>query len=165
MKKWQKILLLVIICDITYYLSFNLLNCTSLNDSIINGISFIFLILPIVIYILIVKRLKHKEEEISKESLKVIKLFELNKSYDFKQITNKKHKIIEREYSRKSLNRVTGSSIIKYHIENNINNLRVDIENAIYNLELLDKYLEEVKKISDYESISIGNYSIEETKK
>ena len=43
--------------------------------------------------------------------------------YNFKKILRKKHHIVEREYSRKSLERVTGDGIIKYYIENNINSL------------------------------------------
>lgn len=89
----------------------------------------------------------------------------LNEKYHFKRITKKKHNIIDREYSRKSLERVTGSSIIKYHIENNIDLIRTDIENAIYNIDLLEEYTKEVDKIINYKSENKTNYSLKNFKK
>ena len=62
----------------------------------------------------------------------------MNESYQFKDIKRKKRNIIEREYSRKSLDRVTGKSIINYHLDNNINGIRTDLENAIFNITLLE---------------------------
>ena len=43
----------------------------------------------------------------------VDKITKLNELYQFKDIKRKKRNIIEREYSRKSFDRVTGKSIIK----------------------------------------------------
>lgn len=86
-------------------------------------------------------------------------MLELNESYNFKEIKQNKRSITEREYSRKSLDRVTGTSIIKYHIENNIEDIRTDIENAIYNINLLERYAKDVEKILLCESINNSEYS------
>ena len=56
------------------------------------------------------------------------------KNKNFKKIICKKRDIIQREYSRKSLDRVNGNDIIKYHIENNIKGLEqiLKIQYTIY---------------------------------
>lgn len=77
----------------------------------------------------------------------------------------KNRRIREEEYSRKSLDRVTVSSIVKYHIENNINGLRTDIENAIFNINLLNEYKKEVESISKIESKNESKYSFKKFKK
>lgn len=89
----------------------------------------------------------------------------LKRIFIIQRITKKKHNIIDREYSRKSLERVTGSSIIKYHIENNIDLIRTDIENAIYNIDLLEEYTKEVDKIINYKSENKTNYSLKKFQK
>lgn len=109
--------------------------------------------------------IKKENEEVSKSSIKIQELNKLNEKYHFKRITKKKHNIIDREYSRKSLERVTGSSIIKYHIENNIDLIRTDIENAIYNIDLLEEYTKEVDKIINYKSENKTNYSLKKFQK
>ena len=60
---------------------------------------------------------------------------------------------------------MTGSSIIKYHIENNIDLIRTDIENAIYNIDLLEEYTKEVDKIINYKSEYKPNYSLKKFQK
>lgn len=130
--------------------------------------------LPLVIFCLIILIslifiykfiLKKQDEEIEKISKKVIKLKKVNEEYKFEEIKMKDRRIREEEYSRKSLDRVTVDSIIKYHIENNINGLRTDIENAIYNIKLLNEYKEEVESISKIESINESKYSFKKFKK
>lgn len=119
-----------------------------------------------IIYFFIIKRVIKKEnDEVIKTSLKIQELLRVNDSYDFKTIKKIKHSITQREYSRKSLDRVTGSSVIKYHIENNIDDLRTDIENAIYNISLLDKYNEEVKKIEKTDSNNESKYLLKKFKR
>lgn len=102
----------------------------------------IIIICGIIYYIL--------SNKIKKESLKINKLIKLNKECDLKKLYKRKHKIYEREYSRKSLDRVIGNDIIKYHIENNINNIRDDIELSIQNKEAYLKYIEEVNKLKKW---------------
>lgn len=166
MKKWMKILLVIISCYVIYFLMLGILSFTTLNNQVVLNVSLIFGILPALFYVLVIKRIIRKENDyITNVSSKIQKLIELNKSYDFKKITKTKHKIVEREYSRKSLDRVTASSVIKYHIENDIDYLRTDIENAIHNINLLDKYNSEIEKISSYESDNKSKYSLKKFKK
>lgn len=166
MKKWHKILLITITSTISYTLTSTILRLTSLDEQTKNNISFTFFILPIIIYIFIIRRIIQKEnEEISKISPKIKKLNELNNSYEFKEITKKKYNIIEREYSRKSLDRVTGSSIIRYRIENNIDSFRTNLENAIYNIKLLEDYNKKLEEIAKYESINTSTYSTKKFKR
>lgn len=160
MKKWKKVILIILLCYVSFYSSYGVLKCISIDMEIALDISAIFFLLPIIIYFLIIKPIINKEnKEITKISPKIQDLIKVNESYDFKSINQNKHNIVEREFSRKSLYRVTGASVIKYHIENNINSFRTDIENAIYNINLLDKYNEEVKLIEQYEFVNNSKYS------
>lgn len=166
MKKCQKILLLITLCYISYFFSLVLFNITSFNKYVAFYISYVFLILPLLIYFLIIKRvIENEKKEVIKSSLKIQKLIELNNQYKFKKILKKNRNISEREYSRKSLDRVTSSSIIKYHIENNIDSIRTDIENYIYNINLFEIYKKNVNMISNIESENNSNFSIDKFKK
>lgn len=160
MKKWQKVLLVLIACHLNFYLVEFILSFTSLSEREISEISSISFLLPIPIYFFVKKVVIRKDnEEIKRTSLKVQKLTELNNSFDFKEILEKNRSIVEREYSRKSLYRVTATSVIKYHIENNINLIRTDIENALYNLSLLEAYNKQVAILTSYESVNNSKYS------
>lgn len=160
MKKWQKTTLIIISGYISYYTSYILFKLLALNEQTIVVISTLIGLFPLILYIFVIRKMIKKEnEEVSKSSIKIQELNKLNEKYHFKRITKKKHNIIDREYSRKSLERVTGSSIIKYHIENNIDLIRTDIENAIYNIDLLEEYTKEVDKIINYKSKNKTNYS------
>ena len=166
MKKWQKAVLIGLTCYASYYLSYRILLLTSLTNKLIQEISVVFFLLPIIVYFLIIKTIIRKQDdEVSKISLKIKKINELNNMYNFKKILRKKYHIVEREYSRKSLERVTGDGIIKYYIENNINSFRTDIESALYNLSLLDEYTKEAMKIADIESDNLTKYPINKFKK
>ena len=149
---------------ISFYISFCLacviVSLTSLKGTISIIIFFLIFILPIIIYNFIIKRIINKENEVvSKTSKKIQKITKLNESYQFKDIKRKKRNIIEREYSRKSLDRVTGKSIINYHLDNNINGIRTDLENAIFNITLLEKYNKDVEKVLQSESTNNSKYS------
>ena len=124
MKKQQKAVLIGLVCCASYYLAYRILLLTSLTNKMIQEISVAFFLLPIIVYFLIIKTIIRKQDDaVSKSSLKIKKINELNNMYNFKKILRKKYHIVEREYSRKSLERVTGDGIIKYYIENNINSL------------------------------------------
>lgn len=166
MKKWQKTTLIIISGYISYYTSYILFKLLALNEQTIVVISTLIGLFPLILYIFVIRKMVKKEnEEVSKSSIKIQELNKLNEKYHFKRITKKKHNIIDREYSRKSLERVTGSSIIKYHIENNIDLIRTDIENAIYNIDLLEEYTKEVDKIINYKSENKTNYSLKKFQK
>jgi len=156
MKNGKKIFILFCISVISFSFISTSLGYTSLDEQSIENISFVCVILFVIMYILITK---NEEKNVILNSKKIQMLINLNESYQFKDISQNNHRILEQEYSRKSLNRVTASSIIKYHIENDMNSLRTDIENAIYNLELLEKYKDEVREIRDYESVNETKYS------
>lgn len=166
MKKWQKTILIIISGYISYYTSYILFKLLALNEQTIVVISTLIGLFPLILYIFVIRKMIKKEnEEVSKSSIKIQELNKLNEKYHFKRITKKKHNIIDREYSRKSLERVTGSSIIKYHIENNIDLIRTDIENTIYNIDLLEEYTKEVDKIINYKSKNKTNYSLKKFQK
>lgn len=111
------------------------------DEDTLSIIVLIFLILPLLIYFFVIKKyIKRGEEYIKEISPKIKEITLINNKYVFREITNNKHFIREREYSRRSLDRVTGYSIIMYNIENNVNYLRTDIENALYNINLLWDY-------------------------
>lgn len=165
MKKWKKIILIAISCYFSFYFAYWTSSLTTLNDKVTSIICLLFFILPIIIYNFVIKRIVNKENEIvGKTSQKIQKIIKLNESYNFKGIKQNRRSITEREYSRKSLDRVTGTSIIKYHIENNINEIRTDVENAIYNIDLLEKYTKKIEEILLCESINNSEYSLNKYK-
>ena len=142
-----------ILLILTYYIIFSvscfLLNLTSLRQEQIINISLLLCLLSIIVYYSIIKKyIKKEETEVINKSDKIKKLNEINKKYSFKKITNCKRKIIEREFSRKSLYNVKSIDVIRYNIENNIDFIRTDIENAIYNIKMLDDYNKEVNKLT-----------------
>ena len=165
MKKWKRNILMVISFYISFCLACVIVSLTSLKGTISIIIFFLIFILPIIIYNFIIKRIINKENEVvSKTSKKIQKITKLNESYQFKDIKRKKRNIIEREYSRKSFDRVTGKSIINYHLDNNINGIRTDLENAIFNITLLEKYNKDVEKVLQSESINNSKYSTKKFK-
>lgn len=165
MKKWKRNILMVILFYISFCLACVIVSLTSLKGTISIIIFFLIFILPIIIYNFIIKRIINKENEVvSKTSKKIQKITKLNELYQFKDIKRKKRNIIEREYSRKSFDRVTGKSIIKYHLDNNINGIRTDLENAIFNITLLEKYNKDVEKVLQSESINNSKYSTKKFK-
>ena len=145
----KKNILLILTCYIIFSASCFLLNLTSLRQEQIINISLLLCLLPIMVYYSIIKKhIKKEETEVINKSDKIKKLNEINKKYSFKKITNCKRKIKEREFSRKSLYNVKSIDIIRYNIENNIDFIRTDIENAIYNIKMLDDYNKEVNKLT-----------------
>lgn len=160
MTKKEKTILAVIICCFSFYLSYSVFSLIISNE-ILFIVSLFFAILPLIIYNLVIKKVIAEENKIvSETSSKIKDIIKLNELSNFKEIKQIEHNIVEREYSRKSLDRVTGESIIKYHIENNIEYIRTDIENAIYNINIMDKYNEEVDKILSRESVNNTEFSL-----
>lgn len=184
MKKPKKYVLYTIIgilCFCCYiisyykYHSFSLetFNSTTIeNSSIKENLEYLFtsqefvwllcFCLPIIIFMvgkviirLIKAIIKRREKRVFDSSIKIQKIAELNNI--FKNINEVHRTIFEREYSRKSLDRVTGDGIIKYHIENDTDLLRTDIENAIYNLEALDDYNKKAEEIVKSDDNNITN--------
>ena len=99
-----------------------------------------FLIILSLIFALVVLYIDIRNDKVIEisENIKALKI--LNNLYYFKKI-NKSSRIIHRYVkSLKTLKRITLDEIVGYDIENNIDFLRNDIENAIYNNKLYIQY-------------------------
>ena len=106
MKKWQRILLIIVMCYLSFYLAYWILSLTTLNENVSSIICLFFFILPIIVYNFIIKKIIIRENEIvSALSTKIQKVIKLNESYNFKDIKRNKHSITEREYSRNNIQR------------------------------------------------------------
>lgn len=158
MNRWVKVLLVTGISFLLCLIFFSLLSNFNIDNKMHENLNMLALVLSICLSLVIVNTISPKREKnIKDNSEKIKQIEELNKN--FKKIRCKKRDIIQREYSRKSLDRVNGNDIIKYHIENNIKGLRTDIENLIYNISLLDEYEKNVAKILEQESVNNTKYS------
>ncbi len=148
--------IIIVVCSfVCFYLGYYLFEGNDLGEYI----SVICFFIPIVIYLLVIKNIIKREDiEVSNNSVKIRKIEEVNNRYSFKKISKNKHKIYEREYSRRSLDRVTGNSIIRYNIENNIDNIRSDIESALYNINLLEDYNKDIDGIINSKTINNSKY-------
>lgn len=127
----------------------------------------VFLIIGIIIIVWYVfnKVNCNKVERIS-ENVKQLKI--INQTYNFKEFINKKRKIVHSTNSHRSFDKTTASDVIGYHIENNINNIRDDIEISNYNKELYDKYMIDFNSLNyntDVELINIEKLSEKKFKK
>jgi len=158
MNRWVKVLLVTGISFLLCLIFFSLLSNFNIDNKMHENLNMLALVLSICLSLVIVNAISRKREEVIEvNSEKVKQIEELNKN--FKKISSKKHNVLEREYSRKSLDRVNGDDVIKYHIENDIKGLRTDIENSIYNISLLDEYEKNVAKILEQESVNKTKYS------
>ena len=118
---------------------------------------FLFL-LPFILYfvscgikkIIIARHKKHitkMERKVMEVSKNYQEVLNLNNKYKFIALDKNKFDIYEREYSLKSYDRVSGSDIIRYYVENNTSDLRSKIELAIKNKKLYDRYMKEFLNI------------------
>lgn len=152
MKKWKKVLIVVLICYICFYLSSVILSSINMEESLVNNISLIMFILPIIIYFTskpILKKIEKENEEIIKNISKNYKqLKEINDKYKFYTFNIKDRQIKQREYSLKNYDRALAKDIVMYQIENNIDNIRFDIVNAYRNKKLYEEYLKECDNIN-----------------
>ncbi len=160
MNKIEKGILLGIACYFSALIGTMFFGVIIEDEDTLSIIVLIFLILPLLIYFFVIKKYIKREEEYVKEiSPKIKEITLINNKYVFREITNNKHFIREREYSRRSLDRVTGYSIIMYNIENNVNYLRTDIENALYNINLLWDYKKDIEDVLKKEFVNESNYT------
>ena len=114
--------------------------------------NYYFLEIPIIIYFLIrlILFFVHKREVtiVTKYSNKISKINSKKEELNFAEI-KKNHYIAEREYSRKSLDRVRMEDILFYHLDNNTNDLRTNLENSLQNkekLETLKNYIDNLEE-------------------
>lgn len=87
--------------------------------------------------------------EVLQTSEKIKEIKKLNEQCNFNIIYKTLHELKEREYSRKSFDRLSLDTVIKYYIEINNDFLRDDIENSIFNNQLFEYYYKKVKNIED----------------
>lgn len=129
---------------------------------------FILFLLILIIYVCMLVNIKINEDKLisnvknNSENFKKLILF--NESIKFENIEKYYHKINEREYSVRSYDKARAKDILRYNIENNIDNLKTDIEKAIKNKKIYDDYVakfdtlsENVKKNSNVESRKFKN--------
>lgn len=152
MKKWQKNMLIIgvwyIITDILYI---TVLTKISTEMKAIK-VFFILFMVPLVIYFLsitIYKIIKFFiQQKVLQNSLKIKEINKLFERYTFETIVNSKRKLAEREYSRKSLDRIRGRDVLYYHLDHNIDGILEDVEKAIANKEKYDDFVAKAKQIS-----------------
>lgn len=166
MKKVFKVFVLLLICSCCFYFAYWLLSLTSLDKDNIMFISYIFYFSPILIYFFVIKKnIKQDNDYVTKLSSKIQDVIKVNDKYEFKKIECKKRSISQREYSRKSLDRIKAYEVFAYNMDNNIRFLRDDVENAIYNINLLDQYNKEINEIIERESENNSKYSLKKYKR
>lgn len=61
MKKWQRILLIIVMCYLSFYLAYWILSLTTLNENVSSIICLFFFILPIIVYNFIIKKIIIRE--------------------------------------------------------------------------------------------------------
>jgi len=106
--------------------------------------------LVIGVVLIIIDVLYNKVEKIS-ENVKYLK--KLNNDFSFKYFNQKQRRINHQCHSYRQYDRTSSSDVIGYHIENNIDYLRDDIEIAIHNKKIYDNYLK-VYELIDYNTNS-----------
>lgn len=141
MSKAKKVLIFLLIWMFNYQVISILNYILKLNGEFTNNLNIIAFILPIIIYIFIIKNIFNYYKKLILISTKAIKIKELNNKYQF---NNKINTITVKEQvsSKRKFNNITKEEVIRYYIENDINYLRKLIENTILNLQNLKKYKE-----------------------
>lgn len=125
-----------------------------MNQDVLTVVVLYVVSIIICVYYIINRIYYNKVEKISEN---VKKLKAINESYTFKEFAIKKRKIVHGTNSHRSFDKTTASDVIGYHIENNINGIRNDIETANYNKELFDKYMVEFNSLNYNTDIELLN--------
>ncbi len=152
---------LIFICIILWYIGFYALS--SLFKSIISNntlIVFLSFFIPTfivtIIYYSIKKIVTSRNDKVKEYSVKYKKIQEINEMYNFLDVKNK-IKLEENEFSIKSFNDILAKQVVLYRIENNEDNIREWIENAMVNEDTYKKYKEVIESINDKTDISLIN--------
>ncbi len=103
----------------------------------------------IIIVIILILKNEQNKSSVMHYSEKFQQLLQLNRNYLFYE-TKKYRTINYPATSKKNCEKLTFSDIIDYYLENNIDGLRSDIENIIYNKNLYLEYLKEFEMISGH---------------
>ena len=110
-------------------------------------------ILIIIVFNKIIPKIKLKHEIKQEENVKSISnayndILEINKKYNFEKIPSNKINIFKEEFYPRNYYKANAIKIVRYNIENNINNIRDIIKKAIKNKVLYEKYVDECTKIN-----------------
>ena len=89
-----------------------------------------------------------KEKAVKTISKNYQEVLRLNHEFDFEPIDNNKLFILNREYSLKSYDRAQFEEVLRYNIENNIDDIRTEIKKAINNENLYNLYSSQVSNIN-----------------
>lgn len=99
-----------------------------------------------------------KEKAVKTISKNYQEVLRLNHEFDFEPIDNNRLFILNREYSLKSYDRAQFQEVLRYNIENNIDDIRTEIKKAINNENLYNLYSSQVSNIN----FDLDESSIEE---
>ena len=89
-----------------------------------------------------------KEKVVKTISKNYQEVLRLNHEFDFEPIDNNRLFILNREYSLKSYDRAQFEEVLRYNIENNIDDIRTEIKKAINNENLYNLYSSQVSNIN-----------------
>ena len=175
MKKGYLIFVCVVVWYIIFYVIFELLKNVISNNVIHVFISFFLPSFIVTILYFLIKHLvsihndkiEMKNELVKKVSAKYKAVLNVNIKYNFHKIYYETI-LEENEFSIKSFNDILAKQIVLYRIENNEDNIREWIEDAIFNEGIYKYYNREIKAINsktDNESINKIGLSIDEFNK
>lgn len=88
-----------------------------------------------------------KEKAVKTISKNYQEVLKLNHEFHFKTIENKRLFIFNREYSLKSYDKSRFDEVLRYNIENNINDIKTIIEKALMNEKKYNLYMSQFSKI------------------
>lgn len=107
------------------------------------------LFISVVVFVLAYLVVRHiNMKKVSRISENIAAVKALNEKYHFCKIYTKKRYIDHQVKSLSKYKNITVDEAMQYHIYNNINGLRGDIENALYNYNLYQQYIEELDNIN-----------------
>lgn len=109
---------------------------------------YIFFFLVVIVLIIIYLKNSEAKEMVFKTSENVKNLLILNKKYEFLPIMKKIRVINFMAKSKSNFDTISFASVVLYYIENDRDDLRQDINNAIENGKKYSKYMEEYNSLS-----------------
>ncbi len=92
-----------------------------------------------------------------KNSQKIKVIMSLLNEFNLEKIANNNRRIIQQEYSRKSLDRVNRRDLVFYNFDNNIDNIVDDVIKLINNIQKKEKLCQRINNINVETDINIIN--------
>lgn len=157
MKKGYLIFICVVVWYICFYAISELLKSIISNNTIITFAAFF---VPTVVGVVLYYSVEHffttRDDKVKECSVRYKEVLNIDKKYNFIKI-DYETKLEENEFSLKSFNDILAKQVVLYRIENNENNIREWIENAIVNKSIYKDYHEEIKSINSKTDIELIN--------